>query len=99
MEFLEQQIAHLETQIAHHMKRTPEEMAVMMPNSAANAPALLSPRQAIQLGYTDWIEEDIEAQKRKEKTFFDLAERFRAADDPKEVERLGEELGQMVFGR
>ena len=45
------------------------------------------------------VEEGIEAQKRKEKAFFELAERFRAADDPKEVERLGEELGQMVFGK
>jgi hypothetical protein len=27
-----------------------------------------------------------------------LAERFRAASDPKEVARLGDELGRMVFG-
>jgi hypothetical protein len=27
-----------------------------------------------------------------------LAERFRAASDPKEVARLGAELGRMVFG-
>jgi predicted DNA-binding ribbon-helix-helix protein len=45
------------------------------------------------------VEEGIEAQKRKEKAFFELAERFRAADDPNEVESLGEELGQMVFGK
>ena len=45
------------------------------------------------------LEEGLEAQKQKEKAFFELAERFRAADDPKEAERLGEELGQMVFGR
>jgi len=45
------------------------------------------------------VEEGIVAKKEKEKAFFELAERFRAADDPKEVERLGEELGQMVFGR
>ena len=45
------------------------------------------------------LEDGLEAQKQKEKAFFQLAERFRAADDPKEVERLGEELGQMVFGR
>jgi hypothetical protein len=45
------------------------------------------------------VEEGIEAQRQKEKAFFELAGRFRAADDPKEAERLGEELGQMIFGR
>jgi len=27
-----------------------------------------------------------------------LAERFRSAEDPKEVKKLGEELGRFVFG-
>ncbi len=44
------------------------------------------------------IEEGIEAQKQKEKAFFELAERFREARDPKEVKALGDELGQFVFG-
>ncbi|MGA8183779.1 MAG: hypothetical protein WB819_09050 [Terriglobia bacterium] len=44
------------------------------------------------------IEEGIEAQKQKEKAFFDLAERFRSASDPKQVKTLGEELGRFVFG-
>ena len=44
------------------------------------------------------VEEGIEAQKRKQKEFFDLAGRFRAATDPKEVARLGDDLGRMVFG-
>jgi len=44
-------------------------------------------------------EEGLEAKQQKEKAFFELAERFRSAEDPKEVERLGEELGQMVFGK
>ena len=43
------------------------------------------------------IEEGIEAQKQKEKAFYDLAERFRAANDPKQVKTLGEELGRFVF--
>jgi hypothetical protein len=30
--------------------------------------------------------------------FLQLAERFREATDPEEVERLGDELGRMVFG-
>ena len=45
------------------------------------------------------VEEGIEAQKRKEKAFFELAERFRTASDPKEVHELGDQLGKMVFGR
>lgn len=45
------------------------------------------------------VEEGLEAKQQKEKAFFELAERFRAAADPKEVERLGEELGHMVFGK
>jgi hypothetical protein len=44
------------------------------------------------------IEEGIEARKAKEKMFFDLAERFRAAQDPAETTRLGEGLGRFVFG-
>lgn len=44
------------------------------------------------------VEEGIEAQKQKERAFFELAERFRAAEEAKEVERLGDQLGKMVFG-
>ena len=44
------------------------------------------------------VEEGIQARKRKQQEFFDLAKRFRAATDPKEVDRLGNELGRMIFG-
>jgi hypothetical protein len=44
------------------------------------------------------IENGIEADLRKQQEFFELAERFRKADDPKEVKRLGDRLGRMVFG-
>ena len=44
------------------------------------------------------IENGIEAEKRKQHEFFDLAERFRGATDPEEVKRLGEQMGRMVFG-
>ena len=30
--------------------------------------------------------------------FFELAKRFRAAEDPEEIKRLGDELGRMIFG-
>lgn len=44
------------------------------------------------------IEQGIEARKQKERAFFDLAERFRKSDDPKEAKALGEELGRFIFG-
>jgi hypothetical protein len=44
------------------------------------------------------IEQGIEAAQQKEKAFFQLAERFRAASDPEQVKRLGNELGRFVFG-
>ena len=44
------------------------------------------------------IENGMEAEKRKQREFFDLAERFRAATDPEEVRRLGDQMGRMVFG-
>jgi len=44
------------------------------------------------------VEKGMEAQKNKEREFFELAERFRTATDPKEVARLGDQLGRMVFG-
>jgi hypothetical protein len=44
------------------------------------------------------VEQGMEVQKRKQKEFFGLAEHYRAATDPKEVARLGDELGRMVFG-
>ena len=44
------------------------------------------------------IENGIEAEKRKQQEFFELAERFRNTTDPEEAKRLGDKLGQMVFG-
>ena len=44
------------------------------------------------------IEEGIAAAKQREEEFFRLAERFRAAQDPDEIRRLGDEMGRFVFG-
>jgi hypothetical protein len=59
----------------------------------AKSRRLSSNRMLVEL-----VEEGIEAQKRKQQEFFALAKRFRAATDPKDVERLGDALGKMVFG-
>jgi hypothetical protein len=44
------------------------------------------------------IEQGIETRQRKEREFFDLAERFRSASEPEQVKHLGDELGRFVFG-
>jgi hypothetical protein len=46
----------------------------------------------------EFIENGVEAEKRRQQEFFDLAERFRAASDPEEVRRLGDLMGRMAFG-
>ncbi len=44
------------------------------------------------------VEQGLRAQREKEKSFFALAERFRAASDPDEVKELGDEMGRFIFG-
>ena len=44
------------------------------------------------------IENGIQTEKRKQEQFFALAERFRNEEDPEAANRLGDELGRMVFG-
>ncbi len=44
------------------------------------------------------IENGIEAERRKQQEFCDLAERFRNEKDPDAAKRLGDQLGRMVFG-
>jgi hypothetical protein len=61
--------------------------------SMAKSRRLSSNRMLVEL-----IENGIEAEKRKQQEFFDLAERFRGATDAGEVKLLGEQLGRMVFG-
>ena len=60
--------------------------------SLARTRRLSSSRMLVEL-----IENGIEAEKRKQKEFFELAERFRNATDSEEAKRLGDKLGRMVF--
>lgn len=41
---------------------------------------------------------EFEARKRKERAFFALAERFRAAACPEEIKQWGDEMGRSIFG-
>jgi hypothetical protein len=75
--------------------------SVTLPAKVATQVRSMAKRQRLSANrmLIELLEEGIEAKKQKEKAFFELAERFRTATDPKEAERLGEKLGQMVFGR
>ena len=70
----------------------PSNVAAQVRN-LAKARRLSANRMLLEL-----IENGMEAEKRKQREFFDLAERFRAATDPQEVKRLGDQMGRMVFG-
>jgi len=85
---------------AMRTERTVVRQSVSLPanvalqvRSMAKTRRLSANRMLVEL-----IENGIEAEKRKQQEFFDLAQRFRAAEDPEEVKRLGDEMGQMIFG-
>ena len=70
----------------------PSKVAAQV-RSMARSRRLSANRMLVEL-----LENGIEAEKRKQQEFFDLAERFRRATDPEEVKRLGDQLGRMAFG-
>jgi hypothetical protein len=70
----------------------PERIAAQV-RTLAKTRRVSSNRMLVEL-----IENGIEAEKRRQQEFFDLAERFRNATDPEEAKQLGDKLGQMVFG-
>jgi hypothetical protein len=70
----------------------PAKVAAQVRSLAKNR-KLSSNRMLVEL-----IENGIEAEKRKQQEFFELAEKFRNSADPEETKRLGDKLGRMVFG-
>ena len=69
----------------------PEKMAAQV-RSLAKTRRVSANRMLVEL-----IENGIDSEKRKQREFFELAERFRRATDPKEVKRLSDQLGRIVF--
>ena len=82
-----------------------------MAEKAVRQSVSLPPRLAKQVGsmaksrklsknrmLLELIENGIDAEKRKQQQFFALAERFRNEQDPEAANRLGDQLGRMVFG-
>jgi len=65
----------------------------MQVRTMAKSRRLSATRMLVEL-----IGKGIEAEERKQREFFDLAERFRTERDPKEIKRLGNQMGRMVFG-
>jgi hypothetical protein len=80
------------TRLVRQSVSLPASVAAQV-RSLAKARRLSANRMLLEL-----IENGMEAEKRKQQEFFELAERFRSATDPEEVKRLGDQMGRMVFG-
>ena len=78
----------------------PVRRSITLPRDVAKQVKAISKQRRLSDNrvLVELIEQGIQAQKEKEKAFFELAQRFREADDPKQVERLGDQLGRFVFG-
>jgi len=74
--------------------------SVTLPSAVAKQVQSIAKRRALSDNrvLVELIEQGIEAAQRKEKEFFQLAERFRAASDPQQIKQLGNEMGRFVFG-
>jgi ribosomal protein L1 len=75
--------------------------SVTLPAKVAAQVRTIAKRHRLSASRTlvELLEEGIESRKQKENAFFELAKRFRAAVDPDEVSRLGDQLGRMMFGK
>jgi hypothetical protein len=80
---------------AKHVRRS-----VTLPAKIAKQVETLAKQRALSDNrvLVELIEQGIEARQQKEKAFFQLAERFRAANEPEQVKQLGDQLGRFIFG-
>ena len=81
-----------ENQTVRQSVTLPSSVAVQV-RSLAKTRRLSANRILVEL-----IESGMQAEKRKQQEFFALTERFRAATDPEDVQRLGDQMGRMLFG-
>jgi hypothetical protein len=74
--------------------------SVTLPSETARQVRSLARKRRLSANrvLVELVEEGIKAQKRKQEEFFELSQQFRNATDPQEVERLGNELGRLIFG-
>ena len=75
--------------------------SVTLPVKVAQQVRSMAKRQRLSASrmLVELVEDGITVRKERERAFFELANRFREAKDPEDVQRLGDELGTMVFGR
>jgi len=98
------QYPHLCTNMVHNGVMKAAEKAVRqsvtLPPMLAKQVRSMARRRRLSANrmLVELIENGIEAEKRKQEEFFTLAERFRNEKDPEAANRLGHELGRMVFG-
>jgi len=88
--------AHAKSARAKHVRRS-----VTLPPKIARQVETLARQRDLSDNRVllELIEQGIEGQQQKEKAFFQLAERFRAASDPDQVKQLGDQLGRIAFGK
>lgn len=79
---------------------TPVRQSVTLPANIAAQVRRLAKEQRLSANrmLLELIRNRMQAEKRKQEEFLDLARRFRNATDPAEVDRLGGRMGRMVFG-
>lgn len=94
--------AHLCTILVHNgvvRSKTIRQSVSLPANVAAQVRTMAKTRRlSANRMLLDLIENGLEAERRKQQEFTELAERFRSATDPEEVKRLGDQLGRMIFG-
>lgn len=80
--------------------KTTVRQSVSLPSSIAKQVKTMAKNRRLSSNrmLVELVEDGLEAQRRRQEEFFALAEQFRAASNPADVERLGDKLGRMVFG-
>lgn len=80
--------------------KKPLRRSISLPSQVASQVDRIAKRRRLSENrvLVELIEEGIAAAEQREKEFFQLAEKFRAAADPEEIKRLGDQMGRFVFG-
>ncbi len=80
------------TKIVRQSVSLPSNLAAQV-RTLARKRRLSANRMLVEL-----VENGIDAEKRAQQEFHELSEKFRDSTDPKQIKRLGDQLGHMVFG-
>jgi len=93
-------VYHGEMAVGKRRSRKDVRRSVTLPPEVARQVDTIAKRRRLSDNrvLVELIEQGIEVRRQQERAFFELAERFRAASDPEQVRRLGDDLGRFVFG-